>query len=94
MLNLLEDREPTPEEQEQIRYLDALEETMDQEIQANRSRVDEWIDRLESELEKPDYCQEARQHINWLLYRLMDGGYDGPMDVYAEQLEVAGIFLD
>ena len=74
--------------------MDALEETMDQEIQANWSRVDEWIGRLESELEKPDYCQEVNQRINWLLYRLMDCGYDGPEDVYAEQLEVAGIFLD
>ena len=82
MLNLLENREPTLEEQEQIRYLDGLEESMDRELKTDRSRMDEWIDRLGNELEKPDCCQEARQRINWLMYRLMCGEYDGPEDVY------------
>lgn len=85
MLDPYKNRDATQEEQEQIRYLDKLEETMDWELKAGRSMVDEWINRLENELEKPDYSQEAKQRINWLLYRIMDGEYDEPEDIYAEQ---------
>lgn len=85
MLDPYENRDATQEEQEQIRYLDKLEETMDWELKAGRSMVGEWINRLEEELEKPDYSQEAKQRINWLLYRIMDGEYEGSDDFYAEQ---------
>ena len=75
----------TPKEQAQFRHLDKLEEDMDLELKTNCALADEWIMRLENELEKPDYSQEAKQRINWLLYRIMDGEYDEPKDIYAEQ---------
>lgn len=85
MLDPCENRKPTPEEQKQIRYLDKLEEAMDCDLKANCSLADEWISRLENELEKPDYCQEAKQRINRLLYHIVDGTYDQPDNAYADQ---------
>lgn len=78
-------------EQAQFAYLDKLEEDMDLALKMNCSRADEWISRLENELERPDYCEEAKRRINWLLYRVMDGEYEMPDDFYAEQEEISGI---
>lgn len=71
----------TLSEQAQFRQLDKLEEAMDTELKANCARTDDWIDRLTGELERPDYCNEAKQRINWLLYRIMDGDYAEQEDV-------------
>lgn len=48
---------------------------MDTELRISCARTDEWISRLADELERPDYCDEAKQRINWLLYRIIAGDY-------------------
>lgn len=62
-------------EQAQFRHLNELERAMDTELRISCARTDDWINRLTGELERPDYCDEAKQRINWLLYRIMDGDY-------------------
>lgn len=65
----------TLSEQAQFQYLNELEGAMDTELKVNCARTDDWINRLTGELERPDYCSEAKQRLNWLLYRIMDGDY-------------------
>ena len=54
---------------------------MDTELKANCARTDEWISRLADELERPDYCNEAKQRLSWLLYRIIAGDYAETEDV-------------
>ena len=70
----------TLSEQAQFRQLDKLEKAMDTELRINCARTDEWISRLADELERP-YCNEAKQRINWLLYRIIAGDYAEQEDV-------------
>lgn len=71
----------TLSEQAQFRHLDKLEEALDTELRINCARTDDWINRLTGELERPDYCSEARQRLNWLLYRIIAGDYAETEDV-------------
>lgn len=74
----------TPAEEAYLKHLDKLEEEMTRDLATNPSHVDDWVKRLEDEIMRSDYCEEAETRINWLLYHIMTDDNDSG-DIYDDQ---------